>query len=1228
MPKEHHPQFRWSGKMETLEDRLVMSADPLGGLLGCSVQHHALADAPLALDHHQESTPDFWIDTSYQNSLEEHLRQIDQSLASAHDQTGLTQVRSDYGFSGIGQTVAVIDSGIAYDHAALGGGFGKNYRVVGGWDFTGENDANPYDDGPEGSHGTHVSGIIGSNDSTHTGVAPGVDLVGLRVFDDVGAGYFSWVENALDWVHTNRNSFENPITAVNLSLGVANWNSDTIPNWANLEDEFAQLEADGIFISVAAGNSYTSHTEAGLSYPAASSHVIPVMSTDDSGLLSYFSQRHSRAIAAPGRWITSTVPDYAGNNNGTDDDFARFSGTSMAAPYVAGSSVLIREAMEFAGHTNITQDTIYDQMAATADSFYDTATNTWYDRLNLEAAIYALMPIDDYGSSLDSAYSLGMVNDPISMSGAITTLGDIDYFAFTAENSGTVTFTASNMTHAIDTSWQVSGGTGTWSGDDNEIFTVNVTAGQNYTVGLSSADGLGYYDLDITSESTFSFTDWGSVAFNELDDVSIAGETWYRFEAASAGYLTAEAMFDNTSGQVSLELYDYSLQLIDTGNSVGSASRVDVYASAGDEVFLKVSGTNNDVDFRLTNLVSLSGTTVQVAGTAGDDVFSFAAGNTYQVVVNGVSYSFAAISVTNVNFAGSTGNDSITLTGTSGNETAVLSVGQATLNGNGFAVLAHDMETVDVYGNGGNDTATLYDSAGDDILVARMSDVAFSGTGFTHTAYDFSETYAYSTGGTDHAELHDSAGNDDYRAYYNRAIMKGTGFYNYARDFASTHAYSTQGTDAARLYDSSGDDTYTGYSDHVTLAGSGFSNRANDFALTYTYATSGHDVATFYDTAEYDLLRAYHNKMMLSGSGYFNYVRMFDENYAYSTGGNDFANFYDSVGNDEFLAHHDRATMTGSGYFNSADGFARTQAHSFGGQDIARFYDSIGSDTFKGYSRYALMVGTGFNNTAKYFAQTYAYSTAGDDTAAFYDSAGDDLYEGYYDHATFSGIGFSHAASQFSSTYAYSTQGYDIAKFYDSVGDDDFRAYHNRAILQGTGFYNRANNFSANYGYSSQGNDEARFYDSPGNDVYESYFNYVTLSGTGFHNYASGFCATYAYASTGYDTATFHDSSGDDTYRAFHNRAIMSGVGFLNYARLFDQTHTTSSQGNDVAKLFDSTGDDSLQATGSDVTLSGTNFNNRVNDFANVQAFAINGGNNNAHVQATDLVFQKIGDWI
>jgi subtilisin family serine protease len=245
------------------------------------------------------------------------------ALPYSHQMTGL-EVALSHGRYGSGQTIAIIDGGIAWDHSALGGGYGASNRVVGGWDFT-EEDAVPYDDAPSGSHGTHVAGVAAASmgSSNWFGVAQQADLVALRVLDDYGSTYFHWVENALRWIHDNRNAFESPITAVNLSIGSPS-NSDVPPPWAPLEDELDQLVADGMFIVASAGNNFTSYNEPGLSYPAASPYVVPVMSVDESGNLSYYSQRHTRALAAPGRNIVSTVPDYAGNHNGVADDYASF----------------------------------------------------------------------------------------------------------------------------------------------------------------------------------------------------------------------------------------------------------------------------------------------------------------------------------------------------------------------------------------------------------------------------------------------------------------------------------------------------------------------------------------------------------------------------------------------------------------------------------------------------------------------------------------------------------------------------------------------------------------------------------------------------------------------------------------------------------------------------------------------------------------------------------------
>ena len=1185
-----------------------MSADPLSGLLGEGIVHHSfdesivhhefVEEAP-PIEHHLDSGPDFWIDPTDPYTISEQIGEIEQTLSSAHNTTGLNQVLADYGFTGKGQTVAIIDSGIAYNHFALGGGLGANYRVVGGYDFT-ENDANPYDDGPEGGHGTHVAGIVGGNAGADHGVASGVDLVALRVFDDSGAGYFSWVESALQWVHFNRNSFENPITAINLSLGVSSWNSNTVPSWSSLEDEFALLEADGIFIAVSAGNAYATYNAPGLGYPAASPHVVPVMSVNDNGQLASYSQRHTRAIAAPGSSIRSTVPDYEGNNNGIDDDYAYKSGTSMASPYIAGASVLVRQAMEFVGYTGITQATIYDHMMATATSFFDTATSQTYKRLNLEAAIDALMPTDDYGSTLGTAFNLGTLTTTASRSGVISTLNDIDYFKFTAGSNGTVTFDANGMTHELAAAWTVSGATGTVSGNQGEELSFEVVAGQTYTVGFSSSDGLGHYNLNafFESSSTFTYTDWGTVSYAQLTGLSAAGESWYRVQSSQAGYITVEGMFASQGGQVSLKLYDSNMQIVSTGNAVNGTTRVDALATAGEEFFVCVEGTNNNIDYRLSNLVSVTGTTVNIAGTAGNDTFAFAAGATHQVTVNGVTHSFASIAVTNIVFNGGSGTDTVTLTGTSGKETAIVTPTSTTLIGIGFQVAASGIENATVYGSGGGDIAYVYDSNGADLYETFSNRVTMSGTSYQNSVHNFSQTYAYaSSGGVDRVNMYDSAGNDLYRTYSDRVILSGTGFLNYAAGFESTYGYSSQGNDVAFHFDSAGNDRFDAGPVISSMQSSNgtYYNQANNFKTVYGFASTGVDEAHFTDGATDDRFYA--------GS-----------NYAFM-----------------------RST-TGS-FLNYVDGFDSVNASATnGGFDYATLYDSAGNDIFTGRSDYSRMeynAGT-YSTTVSGFAQNYAYSiNGGTDQAHLYDSTGNDLLRAYSDRAILSGNGFYNNALGFKQTFAYASQGFDTAQMFDSADNDQFNATPTSAVMKATSgsYENRANNFDEVYGYASTGFDEAFLYDGATDDRFIAGPTYGLLrSITGeFYNYAKSFDSVKAYSTGGgLDYATLYDSAGNDHFSGFATYGEMTDQAgtYSNYASGFDGVLAyATAGGNDTADLFDSFGNDHFYGAGSLARLSGLSFSNSARGFDSVTAHCENGGQDTINMDAVDYFFNQIGNW-
>ncbi|TFH72497.1 hypothetical protein E3V39_13100, partial [Gammaproteobacteria bacterium LSUCC0112] len=323
--------------------------------------------------------------------------------------TNIDDFHKDPRFSGIdgkGYSVAVIDSGIDLDHPFFGKDVNLNGiadRIIYQYDFSGANDTSAQD---WNGHGTHVAGIIGSSDSNYPGIAPGANLVVLKVFPDFGTRASSTdILEALNWVVANASKYN--IVAVNMSLGHGNFQS--VVTSGTYSTQLKALAALGVTVVSASGNDYGITQRVGVAYPSADAYSLSVGATwagsgsisSSSGsqtgvpdAIAFFSQRDLNLsdIFAPGIWI-----DSAKNGGGN----LKNAGTSMAAPQVAGMVVLAQQLAEQELGRRLNFNEIKDLFRSTAasiidgDNENDTVVNTGgtYYRIDMMALANAVLEL-------------------------------------------------------------------------------------------------------------------------------------------------------------------------------------------------------------------------------------------------------------------------------------------------------------------------------------------------------------------------------------------------------------------------------------------------------------------------------------------------------------------------------------------------------------------------------------------------------------------------------------------------------------------------------------------------------------------------------------------------------------------------------------------------------------------------------------------------------------------
>ncbi len=248
------------------------------------------------------------------------------------DTIGATYANNVLNYTGRNVTIAIIDTGIDYNHSDLGGCIGPTCKVRGGYDYV-NSDPDPMDDN---GHGTHCAGIAAANGGI-IGVAPDARLLAVKVCSAIGECSDSNTLAGIDW------AVANGANIISLSLG-----GNTQPSEGN---EPLQMLCDaavrrGVTIVAAAGNEGPGTGT--LADIASSQNVIGVGADDDRNsasaaddIVASFSSRgpmpwgrFKPEIVAPGVNIYSTK---------LGGGYITETGTSMATPHAAGAAALLLE---------------------------------------------------------------------------------------------------------------------------------------------------------------------------------------------------------------------------------------------------------------------------------------------------------------------------------------------------------------------------------------------------------------------------------------------------------------------------------------------------------------------------------------------------------------------------------------------------------------------------------------------------------------------------------------------------------------------------------------------------------------------------------------------------------------------------------------------------------------------------------------------------------------------
>ena len=397
---------------------------------------------------------------------------------------------------------------------------------------------------------------------------------------------------------------------------------------------------------------------------------------------------------------------------------------------------------------------------------------------------------------------------PLTVNGSFTDAGSLDQHTVTVDWGDTTTAKAT-----VDPATRTFTATHQYAGIEDYVVKVTVE---------DDDDGKGSDSVPLPMVKPL-----GKVLFS--DDLkglnSSVRDLWYQVEAPKTALLTLQASSAGPADAMALTLYDKDLNELDKSSEDAGNQRIDLPVIAGKEYFFRLSGTAENVDVALANLVRHDGTTMTVFGTDDDDHYKFNANTDWRLEINGLHYTFDRDEVSEITF---------------------------------------DM-------GAGIDTVQLDDSPGNDTVEAGYRWVTATGPGYSLDGSNFEFLFAYASAkGVDKVVLHDSSRNNKFKSKPTEdfAMMYCGDICNRAESFEIVEADFSEGgrVEKACIWDTPYDDIFEGMPGDFRFYSSQTNHditiRGVDLVTVFSTA-GGDDRLVLHDTPRDDVLRARSHKIQM-----------------------------------------------------------------------------------------------------------------------------------------------------------------------------------------------------------------------------------------------------------------------------------------------------------------------------------------------------------------------------